>query len=151
MEKQLKPYDVPVNSLGFCVDRLLYALIRRRNQDLREMDSDIMHSEFVVLKVLSILKGATQTQLAQVMAKERSGVGRLVASLQKKGYVEIKPKNGSTNFVTLTEKGEQMKDEIVRISDMLTEQAFKGFSEKKRASILNSLHKIYENLTGDEK
>lgn len=132
MERNYKPYELDIPTLGFYVDRLLYAMIKRRNEDLKEIDSDLQHSEFIVLKVLNILKGATQSQLANVMGKERSGIGRTLASLEEKGYIERKPLNGSTNHVSLTEKGEEIMPTISQLSEMLNDRAFRGFSQKSR-------------------
>lgn len=145
MEKHYKAYELDINTLGFYVDRLLYAMIKRQNMLLEDYDSDLQHSEFIVLKVLNALKEASQSQLAGVMGKERSGISRTLASLEKKGYIIRKPLNGSTNIVTLSEKGERIRPMLFGISDELTNQAFKGFSEKQRNAVLNYLDKIYKN------
>lgn len=150
MDKKYLPYHLEVNTLGFYVDRLLYAMIKRQNQMLRESSLDLQHSEFVVLKVLNVLEGASQSQLASVMGKERSGITRILVSLEKKGYVERKPLNGSTNFVTPTEKGRGAVTEITEISDRLTDLTFKGFSAQKRKSLLNSLDRLYKNALGEK-
>ena len=151
MEKRYKPYEIDVNSLGFYIDRLLYALIKRRNEDLKETGSDLLHAEFIVLKILNIIKGASQTQLANVLGKERSGVSRLLASLEKKGYIRREALNGSTNYVTLTEKGEQFIPTVSELSEKLNDRAFRGFSEKSRFALLNNLHRIYYNITSEDK
>ena len=146
MEKKYKPYEVNVSTLGFYIDRLLYAMIKSRSNDLKELHSDLQHSEFVVLKILSIVGGASQSQLAGIMVKERAGISRLVASLEKKGYVSRKPLNGSTNYVTLTEKGEEYIPMIKDLSEKLEERAFKGFTPKSRETVLKYLHRIYNNF-----
>lgn len=147
-KREYKPYDVEVSTLGFYIDRLLYAMIKRRNQDLKESQSDLQHSEFIVLKVLNLLEGASQSDLAKVMGKERSGVSRTLASLEKKGYIKRTSVNGKTNSVTLTEKAKEYIPEINRLSEKLTECAFKGFSQKKRESLLKTLDKVYKNTIG---
>lgn len=149
MKKQCQAYQLDINSLGFYLDRLLFMMVRRRNHDLREIGSDLLHAEFITLKVINALKGCTQTQIANVMGKEKSGIGRILNSLEEKGYIERKPLNGSTNYVTLSEKGEKLLPLIMELSDKLTEQTFKGFSEKKRLSILKSLDKMYNNVLLD--
>lgn len=146
MTKNYKAYDIPVTTLGFYVDRLLYAMIKLQNKELKENNWDLQHAEFIVLKVLNVLGSASQSELANVMGKERSGISRTLALLEKKGYVERKPLNGTTNVVTPTEKGKEMVPAINNISNSLTDQAFKGFSEKRKASVLNSLDKLYRNV-----
>lgn len=150
MKMHYRPYEIEINTLGFYIDRLLYAMIKRQNKDLKEGNWDLQHSEFIVLKVLNVLKGASQSQLANVMGKERSGISRTLASLEKKGYVERKPLNGSTNYVTPTEKGAQLVPAINEISEKLTDQAFKGFSQKSKLAMLNNLNRIYKNVLLDD-
>lgn len=146
MEKQYKPYDLDINTLGFYVDRLLFAMIKRQNKNLEESNLDIQHSELIVMKVISALGGATQSQLAKVMGKERSGISRTLASLEEKGYIDRKPLNGKTNFVTLTKKGEEIIPAIKEMSNKLTERSFKGFSQKSRTAVLNYLERLYNNV-----
>lgn len=151
MEKHLQPYQLDVNSVGFFVDRLLFAMIKRRNHDLKKMNSDLQHAEFIVIKVLNLLKGASQSQLGAVMGKERSGISRILTSLEGKGYIKRTPFNGSTNHVVLTEKGEHSIPMIMELSERLTEQTFKGISKKGREAIMENLEKMYKNVIIDDK
>lgn len=150
MKKKIEPYDMDINTLGYYIDRSLYAMIKRQNLMLKETNSDLQHAEFIVLKVLNALGGATQSQLASAMGRERSGISRTLASLEKKGYVNREPLNGSTNFVSLSEKGQAYVPMLYEISNRLTEQAFKGFSKKNRETMLRNLDKIFHNSLMDD-
>lgn len=149
MENKYQPYNLDVSTLGFFVDRLLYAMIKRQNQMLKESPLDLQQPEFIVVKVINAVGGATQSQLASVMGKERSGISRILQSLEKKGYVERKALNGSTNYVTLTQKGKDAIPLITEISNNLTDLTFKGLSEQKRQSIMKSLDRLYRNALID--
>lgn len=146
METSYKPFELAINSLGFYVDRLLYAMIKKQNKILEESPLNLQHADFVVLKVINYLGSASQSQLASVMGKERSGIGRIVALLEKKGYVKREPLNGSTNIVTPTEKGRAAVPLIAEISDRLTEEAFSGFTQRNRELTLKFLDKLYKNV-----
>lgn len=121
-------------------------MIKRQNKNLEESNLDIQHSEMIVMRVINTLGGATQSQLAKVMGKERSGISRTVGSLEEKGYIDRKPLNGSTNYVTLTKKGEEIIPIINEMSNKLTERSFKGFSLNSRTSVLNYLRRLYDNV-----
>lgn len=151
MKDEFKAYDIDVSSLGFLIDRLLYAMVKRRNQDLDEKEWDIQHPEFIVMKVLNLKPNISQSQLAKVMGRERSGISKIIASLEKKGYVERTALNGSTNLVKLTEKGIGMMPGINELSEKLNERAFKGFSQKNRAAMIRNLERLYNNVISDEK
>lgn len=112
---------------------------------------DLMHSEFVVLRVLGEINGLTQSQIASDMGMERSGISRTLATLEQKGYIERKFINGKTKVVTLTEKAEKLLPLLESISYKLTEHAFIGFSSKKEEAFMNNLHKIYLNTMRDLK
>lgn len=146
MKKEYKPYDINIDSLGFFVDRLLFAMVKSRNKDLRDENWDIQHAEFITLKVINALGAASQSQIAKVMGKERSGMSRIIASLEKKGYIERTHLNGSTNHVTLSEKGKNIMPAVVELSDRLTERTFKGFSTKSRIAIMKNLDRLYRNV-----
>lgn len=132
--------------VGFYSDRILFYLIKRFNAYLQEKNLDIQVAECAILKALYIAGDMSQSQIAQVLGKERSGISRSIVSMEKKGYIIRKPLNGTTNVVSITEKGRSLMPELIRITDSLEEQSFKGFSEKSRASLLNNLSRIYKNL-----
>lgn len=145
MEKHYKPFEIEITTLGYYINRAFCSLVRLLNKELKENNLNIQHSEFTILKVLDALQGASQSQLADILGKERAGIGRSVATLEKKGYVKRDALNGSTNIVTLTERGEEAIPVINGIIDRVTGQAFKGFSHKSRVSMINNLTKIYQN------
>lgn len=145
MKSHFNPYQINMNTLGFYIDRLLFTMVKRQNQLLKEAGSDLQSSEFITLKVLNAIGEVNQSQLASVMGKERSGISRILNSLEKKGYIKKEPKNGSTNIVSLSEKGEATFERLKGISDELTDLAFRGFSDKNRKDALNYLDKMYQN------
>ena len=102
------------------------------------------------MKVLNVLGTASQIELASVMGKQRSGIGRTISSLEQKGYIERSPLNGTTNHVSLSKKGREMMPLIFELSESLTENAFKGFSQKRREATLKNLERIYQNLNVED-
>ena len=144
------PFELEVHSLGFYLNRALWSMIKYLNKELKNSNLDFQHSDFTILKALDSLDGATQSQIAMVLDKERSGVGRSISSLESKGYIKREPLNGSTNFVTLTEKGKQTIPVINDIIDRVTAKAFKGFSQRSKTSTINHLNRIFQNSVADD-
>ena len=134
-----------VKALGYYVNRAFFSLVRLLNKFLKERDLDIQHSEFSILRVLKEIKGGSQTQLASILGKERSGIGRTLSSLEAKGFINRESLNGTTNFVTLTEKGQEVLPVLDEVIDQVTERAFKGFPQKSRETLIKNLTKIYLN------
>lgn len=149
MSKDVEPFDINIDTLGFHVNRVFYTLVKRLTKGLKEKGLKIQFSEFTILKVLSVLKGASQTQLATQLGKERAALVRPLSCLENEGYILRVPKDGKTNYVTLTEKGENVLPVIDEIIENVTQQAFKGFSKKSRTSTINNLTRIYLNSLYD--
>lgn len=147
MENELKPFGIEINTLGFHIHRVLYAMIRSLTRRLKENNLNLEHSDFTILMLLGQIKGCSQSEIARVLGKERSGVSRSIVALEKEGILKREPLDGKTNYVTLTEKGEQIIPTLHNIADQVTEEALKGFSHKKRESLINSLNKIFSNAS----
>lgn len=145
MEKQYKPFEVEVNALGFYVNRAFSMMVKSLNKELRNADLNIQHAEFSIMKLLNEIKGGTQSQLATLLGKERSGISRTLSQLEEKGYISRQPLDGKTNYVVLTQKGQELMPGLNAIADKVSKKTFKGFSKKSQESIVNNLTKIYLN------
>ena len=97
------------------------------------------------MKVLSEVESITQSNLAKILGKEKSGIGKTLKSLEKEGYIQRSALNGCTNNVKLTEKGKKVLPLLNQIAERVTENAFSGFSAKKREDVMKSLTLIYKN------
>lgn len=146
MNKPMKPFQTEIKTLGFYINRLLYTMQKKYIQTFQELGLDLQMSEFIVIRVLGEEKEVTQSQLAIDMGMERSGISRTLAALEEKGYIEKKPLNKKTNLVYLTEKGKDILPICINVSDLTTDEAFGGFSQKRREATLKNLDKIFRNL-----
>ena len=151
MEQEYKPFEIEVNALGFYVNRAYSMMVKLLNKELQNTKIDIQHTEFSILKILNEIKGASQSQIAALLGKERSGISRTLVSLESKGYINREPLDKKTNYVTLTEKGKQIIPLINEVADRVTNLAFKGFPNKSRTSIISNLTKIYQNALQNSK
>ena len=145
MKKDLEPIELDINSLGYYIDRALCVMIKRLNKELRDENLKFQHSSFTIMKVLSEVDNINQSYLAKILGKEKSGIGKNLKSLEKEGYIQINALNGCTNNVKLTEKGKEILPLLNKIADKVTDVAFLGFSEKKRAEVMKYLTLIYKN------
>lgn len=90
----------------------------------------------------------TMKELAEKIGKDKSTVTALVDKLIKQGYVE-KTKDIDDNrvtFVTLTEKGKELKPMFESISSDLMSTVYKGVSENEKEELLRILLKIKNNF-----
>lgn len=145
MEKHYKPFEVEVDALGFYVNRAFSVMVKSLNKELRNADLDIQHAEFSLMKVLHEIQGGTQSQLAALLGKERSGISRTLSQLEEKGYINREPLDGKSNYVVLTEKGKVIMPKLNAVADRVSATTFKGFSKKSQESMIKNLTKIYLN------
>ena len=145
MKKDLASVELEIKTLGYYIDRALCVMIKRLNKELRDENLKFQHSDFSVMKVLSEVESINQSHLAQILGKEKSGIGKTLKSLEKEGYIQRSALNGCTNNVKLTEKGKEVLPLLNKIANRVTDRAFSGFSTKKRAEVMKYLTLIYKN------
>ncbi len=79
------------DSLGYLVNHLTYAFRQGIVHRCGEAGFVITHEELGVLVLLRREDGATQTHLANTLAKDKAVITRLLNGLVRKGYVERRP------------------------------------------------------------
>lgn len=134
-----------IHTLGYYLDRALCVMIKCLNKELKEYKLGFQHSDFTILKVLSQGSGISQTELAKILGKEKSGIGRSLSSLEREGYIYRSRINRCKNEVYLSEKGKQIIPLLDEIADKVTDKAFRGFSEMQRKEMMKNLTIIYKN------
>ena len=145
MKKDFEPIQLDIQTLGYYIDRALCSMIKMLNKELRNEKLKFQHSHFTIMKVLSEIDCINQSDLAKILGKEKSGIGKTLKTLEKEGYIQRSALNGCTNNVRLTEKGKEILPLLNKIADRVTERAFSGFSSKKRTEVMKSLTLIYMN------
>lgn len=135
--------DIP--TLGYYIDRALCVMIKCLNKELKEYKLGFQHSDFAILKVLNEIDGISQSEIARILGKDRSGICRSLTSLEKEGYIYKCAITGCKNEVFLSEKGKQIIPLLNEIANKVTEKAFFGFTPKKRNEMMQNLTLIYQN------
>ena len=145
MKKKAEEIKLDIKTLGYYIDRALCVMIKGLNKELKLRGLTFQHSDFTIMKVLNETHGLSQTQLAKILGKEKTGIGRSLYTLEKDGYVVRTRVNRCTNQVCLTEKGKEIMPVLNEIANKVTDKAFTGFSEKKRLEMMKNLTLIYQN------
>lgn len=90
----------------------------------------------------------TMKELAEKIGKDKSTITALVDKLIRLGYVE-KTRDIEDNrvvFVTLTEKGKELKPMFAAISQDLLSVVYKDISENEKEELIKTLKKIKNNF-----
>ncbi len=101
-----------------------------------------------ILTVLYQVEQMPMNELAKRIKRDKSTVTVLVNKLVELGYVQKYRdyKDRRVTVVTLTRKGWDLEPAFERISEVLIERTFKGFSDKDKVALVKGLIRIRENL-----
>lgn len=118
-------------------------------QIFQKLNIHITMDEFAALDVIQVNDGICQRELAKLILKDRPSTGRILNSLEEKGYIKrfVDTKNNRlVRRMTLTEKGKQTTQEITRIIKSYIEKLPKVFSDEDKENLMSSLKQFRESL-----
>ncbi len=98
---------------------------------------------------LLIMKGeSTKTDIANSINRERSTVTTLIKKLEKLGYINsrVNEADARSTIVSLTEKGQLMKEDFIDISEMLYKRQYAGMTKKQIDDFRKGLLMMHQNF-----
>lgn len=114
-----------------------------------KLDLPINLDEFVVLDTLLGHEGICQRDLAKLILKDRPSTGRLLNSLEDKGYIErfVDTKNNRlVRKMKLTPLGIKITSEVTKIIRNYIEKLPKVLPDEDKLELMNSIKKFREGL-----
>lgn len=128
--------------------------IKRMGQNyFNSLDLEISPEEYISLDIINEEPEICQRDLAKLMLKDRAGTGRVLQSLELKGYIERYTDTKGNRIVrkmNLTQDGEQIllsiKEKLLPMTERIQNQiSYEEYSEFKR--ILKKIRTIVaENI-----
>ena len=118
-------------------------------QLFQKLNLPINLDEFVVLDTLLGHEGICQRDLAKLILKDRPSTGRLLNSLEEKGYIErfIDTKNNRlVRKMKLTPLGLKTTQEVTTIIRNYIEKLPKVLPDEEKLELMNSIKKFREGL-----
>ena len=118
-------------------------------QMFQNLNIPLTMDEFVALDVIQANDGICQRELAKLILKDRPNTGRILNSLEEKGYVErfVDTKNNRlVRKMILTEEGKKVTKDVTEIVKNHIEKLPKVFSDEDKETLMLSLKKFRETL-----
>lgn len=118
-------------------------------QLFQKLNLPINLDEFVVLDTLLGHEGICQRDLAKLILKDRPSTGRLLNSLEEKGYIErfVDTKNNRlVRKMKLTPLGLKTTQEVTTIIRNYIEKLPKVLPDEDKLELINSIKKFREGL-----
>ena len=132
-------------SLGYLLDRTLWALSNSLNVALKNEGIDLPHSQYLVLRTLFEKDGLSQNEIAAHLHKDAAAIKRTVDYLEQKGLVVRKKVAHSKYNVFLTEKSLSLQSKIMLIVDKVFSNALINVSEDMVNISIQVLETIYKS------
>ncbi|MGO9147867.1 MAG: MarR family winged helix-turn-helix transcriptional regulator [Desulfomonilia bacterium] len=137
-------------------DRIIYLIWRIRDKTSRVIVSELRKNSLGALApshgdILYALffKGPLRMrELAAIIHRRKPTVTTLVNKLIQMDYVQkdTDPKDERVSIISLTRRGEDLKEILVRISGNLISHVYQGFSKEEKKTLIGLLEKLYVNL-----
>lgn len=122
-------------------------------QIFQKLDLPINLDEFVVLDTLLGHEQMCQRDLAKLILKDRPCTGRILNSLENKGFVERFADTKNNRLVRkmkLTELGKKITLEVTQIvKDYINSKLPKVLSEDDKIELMNSIKRFRESLENE--
>lgn len=120
----------------------------RRAYDLRLAELGLNLSEAILLAHTEESGPLMQADLARHMGVGRAAMGSLIDALEKRGWVERRPKPGDRRvwLIAITPSGEQAAGQITKIDEKLRSELREGISRSERRELNQLLNRLRENV-----
>ena len=134
------------DSLGFILNKLNTKLKNELFKRFKEYEVTPEH--WSVLNCLWIKDGITPSELAERIFKDKPNTNRILEKLQMKKLIVRKSNllDKRSFQIFLTERGWELKDELIPKVTQLLDEATIGIEESKITEIKKILNQMYNNL-----
>lgn len=116
---------------------------------LKKYNSEITHDEFRAMGIINCNPDICQRDLAKLILRDSVRTGRILDSLEKKGFVERYQDTKGNRLVRkmkLTKSGEDFYSKTLKEVHKGTNEFLKIFSEKQLEELHHSLKLLHEKL-----
>ncbi len=114
---------------------------------------DITYEQFGILFLLSLSEGLYQTQIANILGKDRPNITRMIDILETSGFIrrEKDANNRRILKVFLTEKGLEKVASVKPLKERMNNTQYKGINDEELQLLVRLLRRVRENIVEEYK
>lgn len=118
-------------------------------QRFMENGLDLTRNQWLLLKKLYARDGQMQKELAFITGRDKTSLGRLVTTMERKGFIDRIPLENDkrTKQIFLTEKGKATYLQSVPVFGNLVQELQEGIGAEKLREVITVLEKIQDNIS----
>ncbi|MFD2615367.1 MarR family winged helix-turn-helix transcriptional regulator [Paenibacillus gansuensis] len=125
--------------LWFRISRFYNQSIRESNQHLKQWN--LSAAQFDILVQIGSHERLSQQELADKLLVTKGNITQLLGKLEEAGWI-MREQEWKTKYLSLTQKGKEMFDEIVPKQEQFQASQFSGLALEERKQLLALLKKI---------
>jgi MarR family transcriptional regulator for hemolysin len=135
--------------IGYLVTDVARLMTTQYNRIMKP--TGLTRAQWRVIIQLNRRNGQTQSELAHVLDMGKVSVGGLIDRLEESHWIERRadPKDRRANRIYLTNKADEINDEMTKTGHMLIDQTLRNLSTDERETLINLLIAVKRNLLED--
>lgn len=113
-------------------------------------DVDLTSDEFAAMNFIINNEDLCQRDLAKLLLRDRVRTGRILSSLEEKGYIERNTSTKNNRLVRtlkITKSGKKLYNEQFNIMSQVFNKILDKFSEEKMAELIENLNQLETALS----
>lgn len=135
-------------SIGFVINRTARKYKQFLTDEFKKNGFDVTPDHWAILNRLWEEDGKTQKELSQSLFKDMTNVSRILDGLEKRNLIirQANKEDRRSFKIYLTEKGNNMKGQLIPIAEKVLSKSLQGFDEDTILFLIRKLNQLYFNL-----
>ncbi len=138
----MQKYDLPY--VGCLVGVAFQRMLKDLEKELEKQQLPISGPEYMILRALFAKNGASQSDVVEMVGKDKSSICRSIKSLASRGLVRVEQVSYKLNRIWLSEEAEKMKPKIMEVAATRHEDLASRLSDNGLKLFVEMLNKIIE-------
>lgn len=149
--KKIKNIDIDLG-LEIALTSSVYRAAGQKTLNLHGLDN-ITREQFGILLLLSLGDGLYQTQIANILGKDRPNITRMIDILETNDYIrrEKDANNRRILKVYLTEKGKEKANLAKPLKDRMNAVQYRGMTDEEILTLVRLLRQVRKNIEEEYK
>lgn len=137
------------DKIGFWLNRVTRKFVYGLSRSFKEKGFNVSTEQFALLNCLWLRDGKTQSEIADELEKDRTGITRIIDILEKNNFIERRThENDRRSYrIFLTQKGHKIKNDLIPIEKEWSNISTAGLSDKQNDEIKLTLELIFNNIS----
>lgn len=127
-------------SLGFFISNTANLLNSTINKELNAYEIAI--EQRAILEIIASKKEIKQTQLGNILTKDKTTISRTLKTLENKNYIIKEKIDNKTYIIKLSKQGSEVLEKTKNIVNDFRKKILLEFSKEEIENLYNSLEKI---------